>query len=198
MTSQPPPKSPELLTADKSRLVIIDVQQKFVPVVPKISQVIGNCVKLLKGAQLLGVPCDAAEQYPQGLGATVEQLAGYLPNRPAKLRFSAAPSFPWWSDPQDATRERYQVVVAGIETHVCVLQTVFDLMARGFEVFVVVDSVNGRLPLDHEIALKRMADAGARLVTTEMVLFEWCEAAGTDVFKQLSRIITGRDQPVTQ
>ena len=84
-------------------------------------------------------------------------------------------------------------MVAGIETHVCVLQTAFDLLARGFEVFVVVDAVGSRNQQDFEIATGRMADSGVNLVTSEMVLFEWCEIAGTDQFKQISRLVTNRD-----
>ncbi|HWL10105.1 MAG TPA: isochorismatase family protein [Planctomicrobium sp.] len=192
-TSSPEPRSPELLAAATSRLVIVDVQQKFVPVIPGIDKVIGNCVKLLKGAQVLDVPCSGAEQYPQGLGSTVEAIAALLPERSPKMRFSAGNLFSWAND-SSVKQERHQVIIAGIETHVCILQTAFDLLAKGFDVHVVADSVNSRFPLDHEIGLRRMTDAGIRLVTTEMVLFEWCEVAGTDAFRQMSRIITGRDK----
>ncbi len=192
MSEKPEFRSPDLLSAVASRLVIIDVQQKFVPVIPGISKVIGSCVKLLKAAQILNIPCSGAEQYPQGLGASVPEIAELLTERNAKMRFSAAQTFDWASQQRSHEQQRHQVVVAGIETHVCVLQTAFDLMSQGFDVFIVVDAVDSRFPVDHDIALKRLAAAGARLVTTEMVLFEWCEIAGTDDFRQLSRIITGR------
>lgn len=186
-------KSPELLSAETSRLLIVDVQEKFVPVVPGIDKVIDQCVKLLKGAKVVGVPACAAEQYPKGLGPTVEAIAALVPERSPKMRFSAAHAFDWTNEESSVEQERHQIVVAGIETHVCVLQTTFDLLAKGLDVFVVVDAVNGRFPVDHEVALRRMSDAGVNLVTTEMVLFEWCNVAGTDHFKQMSKIITGRD-----
>lgn len=184
------PRSPELLSAGTSRLVIVDMQEKFLPTIPQPEGLIGNCVKLIRAAAILGVPVSATEQYPRGLGPTIPELASLLPDRPAKLRFSCAEALPWVT--QEPAEERCQIVLAGIETHVCILQTAFDLMSTGFDVYVTADAVRSRGEIDREIALRRMADAGARLITTEMALFEWCEVAGTEQFKQISRLITGR------
>lgn len=184
-------RSPELLSVQSSRLVIIDVQERLLPVIASHDTVLANCVKLLKGAACLGVPTFAAEQYPKGLGPTVEPIAEFVAERSAKMRFSASEAFDWVRT-GSAEDSRHQVVLAGIETHVCVLQTALDLLTAGFDVYVVVDAIGTRFAVDHEVGLRRLADAGVRLVTTEMALFEWCEVAGTDVFKQLSKIVTGR------
>ncbi|SFJ05970.1 hydrolase [Planctomicrobium piriforme] len=184
-------RSPELLNAGTSRLVIVDVQEKLLPVIPESEAVVANCIKLVKGSALLQVPCSITEQYPRGLGPTTAAVAELTTERSEKLRFSAAEAMSWARE-AGTDDGRQQIVLAGIETHVCVLQTAFDLLAAGFDVFVVADAVHSRRPLDHEVALKRMADSGARIITTEMALFEWCEVAGNDQFKQISRLVTGR------
>jgi len=190
MTGIPFHRSPDLLHPESSSLVIIDLQTKLTPVIPQLDAVLANCVKLLRGAELLQVPCLATEQYPKGLGPTIEQIAALIPERREKLRFSAAEVL--LQVPALISPQRPQIVLAGIETHVCVLQTALDLLAGGYEPFIVVDAVESQHPRDREIALQRLSAAGARLVTTEMVLFEWCEIAGSDLFRQLSRIVTGR------
>lgn len=179
-------RSRELLSRDDSRLLIVDVQEKFVPVIPVAEQLITNCRKLIQGAQILGVPVAATEQYPRGLGATVPELAELLPERPEKLRFSCAECLNWAAAGND---DRSKVVVAGIETHVCILQTALDLMAMGYEVYLPVDALASRHKHDWRFALERMANSGAVVTTTEAVLFEWCEVAGTDEFKQISRLV---------
>lgn len=182
----------QLLRAGSSRLLIIDMQEKLVAAMTDAQRVINNCLKLVKAAELFQVPCDATEQYPQGLGPTVAPLADRLPSRPEKLRFSCVDALPWTACSR-SPEAPHQVVLAGIEAHVCVLQTALDLLGLGFDVYVVADAVTSRQPLDEALALRRLADAGVEIVTTEMVLFEWCEHAGTDTFKALSRIVTGRD-----
>lgn len=181
-------KSPSLLTSGSSRLLLVDLQEKLLPAMHGGDEVVANCEKLIAGAQVLNVPLSATEQYPKGLGPTIPQIAEHIPQRPDKLRFSCAESLDWALEDR-AAMDRRQVVVAGIETHVCVLQTAFDLLSNQFDVFVVADAVTSRKPKDYEFALQRMRDSGVQLVTTEMVLFEWCEVAGSDEFKQISNLV---------
>ena len=182
------PRSPELLSRSRSRLLIVDVQEKLVPHIPAAESMIANCRKLIRGANVLDVPVFATEQYRKGLGETVAELAELLPERPDKLRFSCVESL-HWGTAAEQEQERDQVVVAGIESHVCVLQSVFDLLSSGYRVFVPADAVASRKPLDWEFALKRIADGGATVTTTESVLFEWAEIAGTPEFQEISRLV---------
>lgn len=181
-------RSQELLDAAQSRLLIIDVQEKLVPVINGSETVIQQCQRLIQGAQLLNVPVTATEQYPQGLGPTVQCLAELVPDRSSKIEFSCRSCLDW-IDCGTEPEARFRVVVAGIEAHVCVLQTVLDLLSFGFRVYVVADAVSSRKLFDREIALQRMAASGAVITTTEAVLFEWCERAGSPEFKQISRLI---------
>lgn len=195
--SDPAPyiRSGDLLSREGSRLLIVDMQQKLLPAIPVADQVLANCIKLVRAARILGVPAFATEQYPRGLGDTVPELAELIEERPEKVRFSCAEVLNWGTaaKPADSTSEdRTTLVIAGIETHVCVLQTAFDLLAAGFEVYVAADAVGSRHAMDWRVALDRLANGGAVVTTTEAVLFEWCETAGTDEFKQISRIVTGR------
>jgi nicotinamidase-related amidase len=133
------------------------------------------------------VPYLVAEQYPQGLGSTLQALQPIVPNNNVvkKVHFSC------WREPlfQNALQalNKKQVVLMGIETHVCVLQTAFDLQTAGYHVFVVIDAVGSRHEMDYKYALKRMKQAGIELVTSEMVFFEWVEKAATPEFKMLSK-----------
>lgn len=182
------PRSHELLAADESRLLVVDVQERLVPHIASSESVVANCLKLVSGADTLSVPVTATEQYPQGLGATVPQLAELLPERPEKIDFSCLNSLDWTSTGHEP-EGRFKVVVCGIEAHVCVLQTTLDLLAHGFRVFVAADAVGSRKELDREIALQRMSASGAVITTTESILFEWCERAGTPEFKEISRLV---------
>jgi len=187
-----PPRSNQLLWKSASRLLVVDVQQKLLDHIPVAETLVENCRRLIRGARILDVPVAATEQYPAGLGPTAEVLADLLEEIPEKLRFSCAESLDWdLACEGDAGRD--QVVVCGIETHVCVIQTALDLAARGFRVFVPADAVASRHKLDWKTALGRLADSGISVLTTESVLFEWCEVAGTDEFRQISRLVTGKD-----
>lgn len=179
-------RSPELLSRERSRLLIVDVQEKLIPHITAAEEMIANCAKLVRGAQILNVPVSVTEQYPQGLGPTVDALAELLDSPVEKLRFSCGESLAWGTA---ADAERDQIVVAGIESHVCVLQTVLDLLSAGFRVYVPADAVASRRELDWRFALQRMADSGATITTTEPVLFEWTEVAGTPEFKEISRLV---------
>jgi isochorismate hydrolase len=188
-------RSHELLNRRSSRLLVVDVQEKFIVALPQEIQahLIESCRFLCEGAKLLNVPITITEQYPQGLGPTVASLTEFTDIRPAKKRFSAL-ECTGWPTAAEVTDDRFQIVVAGIETHVCVLQTVLDLLAAGFQTYVVVDAVAGRRGIDHTVALERMANSGAVMTTSESVLFEWCETAEAAEFKQLSSLIKTRDR----
>jgi len=181
-------RSPELLSRDNSRLLIVDVQEKLLPLIPTAKRLVHNCRRLLDGARVLHVPAFGTEQYAKGLGPMVAELATRLGPMPDKVRFSCVPALKWGNAAEIAD-DRDQVVVAGMEAHVCVLQTVLDLIAAGFRVFVPADAVASRAELDWRIALERMASAGATITTVESVLFEWCEQAGTPEFKEIQKLI---------
>jgi len=183
-------RSNELLSRGNSRLLIVDVQEKLVPLIPVAETLIANCRRLIEGAQILSVPIYATEQYPKGLGKTVPQLANLLGEIPDKQRFSGGEVLDWGVAAADEEC-RDKIVVAGMETHVCVQQTVLDLTSCGFRVYVPADAVASRHKLDWKIALDRLSDSGATVTTTESVLFEWCETSAIDQFKQISRLITG-------
>jgi nicotinamidase-related amidase len=181
-----------MLQTEKSCLLIVDVQEKLAPHVLQADNLVTNCQWLMRLASELDVPMVVSEQYRQGLGLTVEPLRKLMPGQTDinKLHFSC------FRDPvfqrHWQTINRQQVVIAGIETHVCVLQTALDFYAADVDVFVVVDAVSSRTELDHRYALKRMKQAGVRLVTREMVFFEWIGQAGTAAFKSLSKAFISR------
>lgn len=185
-----PFRSPELASRGDSRLLLIDVQEKLVPHIPGAAAMVENCRKLARGAEILGVPASVTEQYPKGLGPTVEGLREFCADRPHKLRFSATKCLQW--RPSASEDERHRIVVAGVEAHVCVQQTVLDLLALGYRCYVPADAVGSRAEIDLRFALERMAASGATITTTEAILFEWCETAGTPEFKEISRLVTGR------
>jgi len=188
-------RHPELLSAISSRLLLIDMQEKFRSVIPDFEHLVTGCQKLILAAGILSIPVSATEQYPRGLGTTVPELAELVTDREEKLRFSCAECLSWATD-GGRTDGRQQVVLAGIETHICLLQTALDLLAAGFDVYVAADVTRSRRGEDQEFALRRMSDAGVRLITSEMALFEWCEVAGNDQFKQISKLVTGRQETV--
>jgi nicotinamidase-related amidase len=190
-TSPPPVRSPALMNRDDSALLVVDVQGKLVTLIPGHERMIWNIRRLVDGAKILGVPAAATEQYPQGLGPTTAELASRLSPIPAKIAFSSLECSQIFTDWRD--RGIWKILVCGIETHVCVGQTVHDLLGEGFQVYVAVDAVGARHSLDHEIALRRMDSAGATLTTTEAALFEWCERAGSPEFKQISQLV--RESP---
>ena len=178
------PRSPELMNAEETGLLVVDMQERLLPVIPHHDRLVWNCRRLLDGATALGVARAATEQYPEKLGGTVEQLASRLGDRSGKLAFSCGACgeiFSGWRN-----ENRHRVLICGIETHVCVQQTVFDLIADGYQVYLAVDAVASRHEVDRDVALRRMESGGATLTTVEAALFEWCRVAGTAVFKTIS------------
>jgi nicotinamidase-related amidase len=185
--SELPPRSPDLMSIGDTGLLVVDVQEKLIGHIVNHKRLVWNACRLVDGAKLLELPVAASEQYPKGLGPTVAELAGRLGHIPSKLTFSCGANLPQLA----AWREQgvFRVLVCGIESHVCVQQTVLDLMAEGFRIYLAVDAVGSRQPLDHEIALRRMESGGATLTTTESALFEWCQTAGHPRFKEMSALV---------
>lgn len=182
-----PTRSPEMMSTDDTALLVVDVQERLVPHIADHQQVVWNVSRLIDGAAILGVEVRGTEQYPRGLGPTVAPLAQRLGQLPEKLTFSCAGCPEIFRDLQH--REIHRVVVVGIEAHVCVQQTVLDLMAGGFQVYAAVDAIGSRRPIDYRFALRRIETCGAILTTTEAVLMEWCQTADRAEFKQISRLV---------
>jgi nicotinamidase-related amidase len=178
------------MSALDTGLLVIDVQEKLVPLIFDSAALVRNIAFLLDVAKLVGVPAQCTEQYPRGLGSTVAELLPHLPERPDKVAFSSC-AVPAIADTFHRLA-RPKVVVTGIETHVCVLHTALDLLAANFRVFVAVDAVGARYRLDHDIALRRLEQAGAVLTTTEGAAFEWMGAANHPRFKEVSRLVQER------
>lgn len=175
-----------LIKACESTLLVIDIQEKLFPAVLDNTSMAEHTGWLLQVAQRVGVPVLLTEQYSKGLGPTVAMLREGIEDVAIieKLHFSAARDGELFKRPGG---ERKQFVVCGSETHVCVLQTVLDLLARGNQVFVVEEAVGSRRASDKALALARMQQAGASIVSREMVAFEWMEQAGTELFRSISR-----------
>lgn len=175
-----------LLQADTSALLIVDVQTRLLPAIHDGERVLQNCAWLLRLARELGVPLAISEQYPRGLGPTVKALRDLVApdSIVEKVHFSCVAE--GCLAPLPGFR-REQIVVAGTEAHVCVLHTCVDLLAEGKQVFVVADAVGSRKPVDCELALARLRQNGAQIVSREMVAFEWLRRAGTDLFRRINR-----------
>lgn len=181
------PRSPELMSRGDTGLLVVDVQEKLIPLIHDHQRIVWNIGRLIDAAKILGLPVAATEQYPKGLGPTIPGIADRLDGASAKIAFSCGHCGDVLQQFRDA--QVHKILVVGIETHVCVQQTVHDLLADGYRTFVAVDAVGSRNPLDHEIALRRMDSSGATLTTTEAAMFEWCEVAGTPEFKQISALV---------
>jgi nicotinamidase-related amidase len=175
-----------LLIADGAVLLLIDLQQRLMPVIHDHETVVARAVRLAEAAQLLDVPIRATEQNPAGLGSAVAPLAAYPQATLAKTTFSAA------ADPGFAAllpAGTGQVIVAGVEAHVCVLQTVSGLLGTGRRVAVAADAVGSRDPADLAVALDRARQHGAEIVTSEMVLFEWLHDSRHPKFREVQKLL---------
>jgi isochorismate hydrolase len=179
-----------LLSASKSSLLLIDIQDRLLPAMSTPDQVIAKSQILLQAVETLGIPITISEQYPKGLGYTVAALQTNTATTFEKLSFSC------WRD--DALKSHFinlhessrpLVIVAGIEAHVCVMQTCIDLANAGFGVFAVADAISSRKPESAALAFERMRANDVQVVNTEMVVFELLGKAGTPEFKALSGLI---------
>lgn len=185
--SFPQRRSPNLLGAARSCLCVVDVQEKLLPAVDKEGNIVRRIEKLIAAASELQVECLATEQYPEKLGNTVPELRQKLSTVLTKRMFSVRECFAGFEPLWQAGRR--SVVLCGIETHVCILQSAFDLLAAGWDVYVVLDAVGSRHAWDHQTAIDRMRQAGAKVVTAEMVMFEWCETSAHPNFRAISQLV---------
>ncbi|MBN2583506.1 MAG: hydrolase [Planctomycetes bacterium] len=176
----------------ESVLLVVDIQERLLPAIDGHEQVLAVADRVLRAARALNVPVLCTEQYPRGLGATVEPVRSNVGPEPIieKLAFSCcgAEGLP----ERLAALGRRQVILVGIEAHVCVMQTVLDLLAAGYRPYVVADAVSSRFAADRDVAFERMRQAGAVVTTAESVMFEWLEVAGTPEFKTVSRFVRER------
>lgn len=179
----------KLLKVENTCLLIIDIQKRILPVIKDYELVVENTLKLIKGFKAMGVPIYYTEQYPKGLGPTEEQIVNELNGiKPIKkMTFSCSGAGDLFNILK--TKNHSQIVVCGVESHVCVQQTVLDLIENGFQVNLAADAVSSRKEKDYNIALNRMRDHGTEVTTTESILFELLTICGTDVFKQVSKIV---------
>jgi nicotinamidase-related amidase len=178
-----------MLETDNSVLLVIDVQGKLSRMVHQEEKVIDNIQRLIKGMKIFDIPIIVTEQYPEGLGTTISEIAGLLPDtkRLPKISFSCCGDSNILQELK--ALDRKQVLVSGIESHVCVYQTVVDLVKFGYLVYVVTDAVSSRTAENRRIAFYLMDKAGATLTSTETVLFELLKIARGDKFKAINRIV---------
>jgi nicotinamidase-related amidase len=181
-----------LLDVNKATLLLVDMQERLLPAMTGGDDIAQRCAILVKAAKRLNIPVTASEQYPKGLGHTVPGLKAEIGNAPVfeKIAFSC------WRDAAlkdhligHYERQRPLVLIAGIEAHVCVLQSAIDLAAAGFGVFAVADAMASRTETSKALALERLRGAGVQAVNTEMAVFELLGKAGTAEFKELSSLI---------
>ncbi|MBL7777066.1 MAG: hydrolase [Chitinophagales bacterium] len=177
-----------LLDKDSTALLVIDIQERLMPVIHNKEEVFANASKLIKGAEMLGVETIVTEQYPKGLGNTCKEIE--LPAKAAvieKICFSCLQSDT--VNEQLKLTNRKSLLICGAEAHICVLKTCLDALQAGYEVHIVADAVGSRTAQNHQLALERMKQSGAFIVSTEMALFMLLNQAGTDEFKAISKLI---------
>ena len=180
---------PKMLTTDNTVLVVIDYQERLFPAMHEKEKLLKNVLKLIKGVQALEIPVILTEQYPKGLGPTLPEIKELLPNvKPIeKTCFNCC-------DEQNFSKaleksKRKQVLICGIEAHICVYQTAMALLKEGYEVQVVADCISSRDPENRMVALFKMGRAGVSPTTTETALFELLKVAEGDKFKEISKIV---------
>jgi nicotinamidase-related amidase len=179
------------LRAENSVLVAIDIQDRLLVKIPTAAALVRNAAFMLDVAVALEVPVRATEQYPKGLGPTTAEIARRLPaTLPSKTTFSCCGAGTFLEELEVLGRK--SVVLVGMETHVCVAQTALDLLEAGLHVFLPVDALAARGAVDHDVALRRLEQAGAVPTTTEAVAFEWMGDAKHPRFKEVSRLVIER------
>lgn len=174
-----------LIKAGESALVVIDMQQRLVPAMLAPARTLKNAALLIEAAREMDVPVFLTEQYPTGLGRTMADIAAVATDCPVfeKVHFSCMED-QTFAEALTAL-DRRQIVLAGMEAHICVVQTAASLLEAGYEVFVVSDATAARTAESEDACLQRLSAAGVGIVTTEMVVFEWLGKAGTPSFKKM-------------
>lgn len=178
---------PYMMSSDDTALLVVDMQERLLPVIDQQASVVSRCKLLVRAAQIVQVPVLVTEQYPKGLGHTEPSLAAVLPKPIEKLAFSCCGEPALMHALHDLGKRK--VLLAGIESHVCVQQTAFDLLAHGYGVYLAVDAVSSRRHEDKQWALHRMSQTGVTLTTAEAAVFEWTKVAGTAKFKEISKLV---------
>ncbi len=178
-----------IATRENSLLLVIDIQQSMVKVMTRAEEVVSRVNQLCRAAEELDVPIVLTEQYKKGLGPTIPEVTETISSLVVfeKEHFSAClePDF------VDALKAygRPEIVIAGMETHVCVLQTALDLLHAGFRVHLAADAVCSRVDENRDIAIDQLRHAGAVVTSTEIVIFEWARRANTDAFRRILPIV---------
>jgi nicotinamidase-related amidase len=175
-----------LLSAEGAVLLLVDLQQRLMPVIHDGETIIARAARLAEAARLLDVPVYATEQFPEGLGPTVPPLADYPQAVLSKTTFSAAGAPGFSRLLPSGSRE---IVLAGCEAHVCVLQTALGLIASGHRVLLAADAIGSRDPADRDVAIDRARQHGAEIVTSEMVLFEWLRDSRHPKFRDVHKLL---------
>ena len=170
---------------DQCAAIVVDYQERLMPVMTNAEELTKRSAILLRGLRELGVPMCMTQQYTKGLGMTIVEIAEAIGTKEyiEKIEFSS------YAAVLEQIKDKSHVIVCGIEAHICVLQTVIELQENGFIPVVVVDCLSSRNELDMKIALKRMKEEGAILTTSESILFELLERAGTPVSKNIQNLI---------
>ncbi len=179
----------KLLLPKSAALLIIDIQEKILPVISNHERVVEYTLKLIKGFKVMGLPVYYTEQYPKGLGPTAKVILDELGDlKPFdKMSFSCSGAGNLFDEFKK--KNLSQIVVCGVEAHVCVQQTVLDLIENGFQVNLAADAVSSRKEIDYQNALQRMRHHGTEVTTTESILFELLNVCGTQQFKEVSKIV---------
>ena len=177
------------INREDSAALVVDIQERLFQVMDGKDEFLRKCLILLEGLKVLEVPILVTEQYPKGLGSTIEPIQQVLEPDPAfeKIAFSCCDEPVFNASLGKLARNR--VIICGIEAHVCVLQTVVDLVEGGYAPVVVADCITSRHPGDKSVALERMRMEGAMITTCESILFELARVAGTESFKTISRLV---------
>lgn len=178
-----------IIDRNKTALIIVDIQEKFKPAIFEIERVIDNTKKVIEGARILGIPIIVTEQYPKGLGKTVNAIQASLGDfRPIeKLSFSCFGEKKFLDELEKLNVT--DLIILGIEAHVCITKTILDAIARGYRVHLVTDAISSRSESNLKIAIERAKQVGAFLASSEMILFQLMDSAGTEEFKRISKII---------
>jgi nicotinamidase-related amidase len=183
--------------AKDATLLVVDVQEKLLPLIVDAPRLLTNAEFLIDVARLLNMPINVTEQYPQGLGPTAACLAAKLSGpRPDKKAFSCFGAMGLVESLDRVNRP--WVALTGIETHVCVSQTAFDLLEQGFRVVIPADGVTSRFDIDHRMALERLRTAGAVVTTVEAITFEWVGTAAHPAFREFSKLVQERSRKIKE
>jgi nicotinamidase-related amidase len=182
---------PDRLDAPRAVLVVVDIQEKFRDLIHGMDQVVAGSSRLIRCCQTMDIPVVVTEHYPRGLGVTLSEIRRLI--KPfeciEKTHFSCAGN----QEFNDTLKKigGNQIILCGIETHVCIYQTAFDLMRQGKQVAVAVDAVSSCSPSDREIGLKRMSEIGVQSMSVQMLMFEILKKAGTEQFKKVAPLLKG-------